>query len=141
MFEQLHVKGQLISKGFFFNSLKKRTKHFALVGSFFGRIEDIKISFRAQLTFINTPSPFNEYFIISMYRFSAYYGGNQKILQYFPTLSQLQLSLSSSQGWNKLKLKTRLENLSRYSRKYYILQTLQCILFPKKDLRKTSFNT
>jgi len=50
------TKGQLISKGLFgfFNSSKKRTKNFCprlgqklkFLSSFFGRIEDIKISFR-----------------------------------------------------------------------------------------------
>ena len=56
------AKGQLISKGFFgfFNSPKKRTKNFCpsrlgqkltFSSSFFGRIEDTKISFRDELTF------------------------------------------------------------------------------------------
>ena len=49
------TKGQLISKGLFLNSPKKRTKNFCpsrlgqkliFSSSFFGRIEDTKISFR-----------------------------------------------------------------------------------------------
>ena len=58
---QMH-KGQLISKGLFgfFNSSKKRTKIFCpsrlgqklkLLGSFFGRIEETKMSFQNWLTF------------------------------------------------------------------------------------------